>query len=249
MRNSKLAQKISELIQKRQVKMRSKAYFVLKTGLLILGIALVALFVLYLVSFIFFVLRANGAWDMPSFGPRGLRASFMLWPWVLILAVVILVMALEWLIKRYAFAYRRPIFYSVALVILVVAVGGFMIDRTPLHRNIFRHTQERETPFAGRFYQNYGMPKIEDLQRGTVVEVEENKILLEERDGITHNILTNSATKLMPPGFEIKVNDEIMVLGKEENGIVQALGIRKVGDDFRFTPRQMRRPQSFPMMR
>ena len=52
-----------------QVKMHPKWQFVTKTVLLIVGAVLLALTILYLVSFIVFVLRRTDIWFVPGFGP------------------------------------------------------------------------------------------------------------------------------------------------------------------------------------
>jgi len=113
-----ISDKIFNKIKKEQIKMRPKIYFILKAVLIALTTLLVAFFVLFLVSFIFFNLRASGAWFLPRFGLPVIGIFFKSLPWLLILITIILIGVLEILVKRFSFAYRRPILYSILFIII-----------------------------------------------------------------------------------------------------------------------------------
>ena len=61
-KKSSIVNKVLGRIKRGEVKMKPKAYFILKTVLALLAIVVVALFALYLISFIHFSLRASGTW-------------------------------------------------------------------------------------------------------------------------------------------------------------------------------------------
>ena len=71
------------------IKVRPKWRFTLRTIFLVTGIFLAALFLLYLVSFIIFILHQTGTWFGPEFGGPGWFALFRSLPWLLILLCVI----------------------------------------------------------------------------------------------------------------------------------------------------------------
>ena len=226
---SPLADRVLNKLENSQVKMRPKAYFVLRTILIALAIIVIALFALYLTSFIVFALRASGLWYLPKFGFNGIGALITLLPWLLILIAVLLIIVMEMLVKYFAFAYRRPILFSMLGIIVLVLLGGLMIDRTQFHANLFQKAQERRLPIAGELYRNFGAAKFQDVHRGTVSEITTKGFLIETRGGQTLTILVTSNTRLFEAN--IKKDDVIVIMGKRDNNTVQALAIRKIDDN------------------
>ena len=229
---SQLTNKVISNIRDGQIKMQSKAHFALKSGLIVLGIFLVALFILYLISFIIFALRASGAWYLPSFGFSGIKTSLILLPWLLILIAVILMILLEVLVKRFSFAYRQPVFYSILSIIIFTLLGGFIVSQTPLHSNLFQKAKEKNLPIAGEFYRGFGMAKNRDTHRGIISETTETGYYLETRCGETLDIIITSETHF-PSETKIEKDDTVVVLGKRNNGVVHALGIREIDDNLK----------------
>jgi hypothetical protein len=124
-KQSPLAENILETIQKDDVRMRPKWHFILNISLLVIGTILAGLSLLYLVSFIVFILRQNGSWFMPSFGAQGWSALFISLPWILIFLALLFVIIVGFLVKKYSFAYGRPLLYSALGIIIFASVGGF----------------------------------------------------------------------------------------------------------------------------
>ena len=75
-----------EKITSGEIKMRPKTYFVLKAILIVLGIVFAVCFSLYIISFILFSLRSTGVLYLPGFGFPGIKAFFVMLPWILIAA-------------------------------------------------------------------------------------------------------------------------------------------------------------------
>ena len=71
--------KILAAIQSGEVKQHSHRYFIWRGILIGTGIGLVLCLVLYLASFILFIMRQTGVWFVPAFGFRGWFA-FLLRP-------------------------------------------------------------------------------------------------------------------------------------------------------------------------
>lgn len=216
------------------VKMRPKIYFILKSIWAVFVIVFAVLFILYLVSFIVFSLRASGTWFLPRFGFPGIKIFIASFPWIPILIAVISVVLLEIFTKRFNFVYRRPILYSLLGIIIIVLAGGFLLERTTFHSNLFLKAQKERSPGIGYFYRDFGAPPMKDAHFGLVSKVTENGFLIQTPRNETTTIMTTEETRL--PSEEIKEGDRIMVLGKMINGEVQAFDIRKIEENFNLFP-------------
>jgi hypothetical protein len=221
-----IKERILDRIRSGQVVMRPKWHFVLKALLAAVGGLLLLLAALYLVSFILFVARQTGAWFGPGFGPPGVGALLRSLPWTLIILSVIFVAILEVLARRYAFAYRRPLLYSIAAIVLLVLVGGVLV--APLHRALFRDMREhRLSMFAERFYRGFGpLPfPSRELYRGTVAELTSGGLILEDFQGVTTSVRFTPRTRMIRGGT-FAVGDEVAVFGMTSGTDVFAHGIR-----------------------
>ena len=235
LQKSSTAKKVLSEIKNDQIKMRPRAYFVLKSALIIFGTFLVALFTLYLTSFILFALRASGVWYLSGFGFYGLKTSFILLPWLLILMAIILLIILEVLVKHFSFAYHRPILYSILGIIIFTLLGSFIIDKARFHSCLFQKAQEERLPVMGKFYRDLNIEKDHNVCRGIVFETTNNSFQIKTPRGKILNVETTSETQF-PDGTDIKKDDVIIVLGKQDDSEIQAIGIRKVDDDLNFFP-------------
>jgi hypothetical protein len=224
---------VFEKIRSGGIKMNPKIYFVLKTILIIVGAFAVAVFILFLISFISFALRVSGVGFLPEFGFRGFGIFFSSFPWILILIAVVLILALMMLIKRFGFVYRKPILYSLLAIILIVFLGGFILDKTPLHSGLFLKAREGKLPLAGPIYRGFGMREFRGIHRGVVSEITENGFIIETPGGNKFTVIINADTKLLP-NLEIKKGNQVVILGKEEKETINAVGIHKIDDNLNF---------------
>jgi len=235
-----LSKKVLDKLESRQVKMRSKRYFILRAVLIALLTLFISLFVLYLVSFVIFSLRANGVWFLPGFGLRAMRAFFGSLPWLLILIAIILIIVLELFVKHFAFAYRRPVLYSVLGILIFTLLGSFLIAKTQLHSDLFLKAREGKLPMAGKFYRGFCMPKLAGVHHGVVSEITERGFNLETQKNEILTIVVSSTTRfLLRPG--IKKDDRVVVLGKRDDGRVEALDVRRVDNQFDIFGRRAQR--------
>ena len=239
LQKSIIAEKVLGKIKNDQIKMRSKARFVLKGVLIILGIFLVFFFTLYLISFIIFALRASGVWYLSGFGFYGFRTALVLLPWLLILIAIVALIILEILVKHFSFVYHRPIFYSILGVVIFTLLGSFIIDKAQFHSCLFQKAQEERLPVMGKFYRDLGIEKNRNVCRGIVLEITENGLQIKTPRGKILNVNITSETQFLD-GTDIKKDDVIIVLGERDNSEIQAVGVRKVDDDLNFFPRRNR---------
>lgn len=126
--------------------MKPKIYFVLRTLFFALSAVLGFLFVLYLISFVFFCAREA----------RGFFPLLFGLPWFLIFLSVVLVVLLEILVRHFSFGYRAPILYTLLGIILFVILGGFFINKTPMHQVLFDRAEKNRLPIMGPMYRGYG---------------------------------------------------------------------------------------------
>lgn len=227
--------KIIDKIKKGEIKMKPRIFFILKIFLMILGALSLFFFIIYLISFIIFSLRASGALFLPRFGFLGVRMLFGYLPWFLIGIVLVLIIFLEIFSKRFTFIYRRPIIYSLLIIIILVLAIGFLIERTSLHSGLFLSARDRNLPFMGPFYRNFGAPPLHDVHHGIVAELIESGLIIETPRNEGLKIITTSETKIISKK-EIKEGDELIIFGEREDGTVNAVEIRQIEKDFNLFP-------------
>jgi hypothetical protein len=238
-------EKMLESIKAGEVTMRPKWHFVLRGILLGFGAVLILFTLLYIISFIIFVLHQNGTWFAPAFGFRGLGILLFSLPWILILLAGIFIVVLEILVRRYSVAYRRPLLYSALGVIGIVLIGGFIIAQTSLHPRFFMNAREGRLPVAGGLYRGFGMQRISDAHPGIIVELnEEGFTMADPREDILTVIITPETQ--FPLGTNFTVHDRVLVIGKRASSTVTASGIRKIDDSFDMPPRPPRESTSSP---
>jgi len=237
-----LSDEIFKKIEKGQVKMRPKFYFVLKALLAVCSVVLMIVFILFLISFISFYLRASGIWYLPSFGLRGFAIYLKLFPWLLIILSIILILILETLTRRFSFVWRRPIFYSLLTIILIAVVGGFVIEKTSFHPDLLWRVQEGRLPLMGPIYRQFNRSELRDVQRGIIEEVVEEGFKMRTFDGQLLTVILTQETRF-PFEKEIESGDSVVVMGERKNDTVWAFGVRGIEDEFRkFERRHFRSP-------
>jgi len=224
---------ILEKIKTGDVKMHSRSRFVLRLLLVVLAVVILTISAVYVLSFLFFVLRLNGFWFLPGFGLKGLIVFIRTFPWFLLLAVIAFVFTLFILVKKFSFIWRRPLIYSVAGLFLLVIFTGFLVDRTPLHQGFFRQAQENRLPLAGPLYRGYGMMKPHNSQAGTVTAINENGFKLISPAGQEFNVQITVQTHF-PFDSDIEVGDNVFVMGEKTGETIKAFGVRKVESSDQF---------------
>lgn len=222
-----LREQVQDAIHSGRVKMRPKWHFALRAALAGIGGVMVGFTLLYLVSFVLFVLRHNGVLFVPMFGFFGWYAFFVSLPWLLIFFLVLFVVVLEVLVHRYAFAYRRPLLYSALAIAILAVLGGQLVAVTPLHRRMFISAQHGGLPVAGRFYRHYGRPHSRNIHPGVISELTPQGFVMQNRLGESLTVILTRRTRL-PLGADFFAGDGVVVFGDRDDHTVHALGVRKV---------------------
>ena len=229
-----------------QIKMKPHWHFVTKGVLLVTGVALAALALVYISSFIIFMLHQTGVWYTPGFGSRGIQEFLVHLPWLLIGLAILFMILLQYLVKRFAFSYGQPLLYSAIAIIILVLAGGFIVSLTPVHRGLMQQAQDDHLPFAGGIYKQFGNPGERDnVTPGEILElVEKGYLITTPRNEVFHVIITPETR--YPDGMDFIIGDKIVVVGDRIGDTIPAFGIVEVDDDFVMPRHQEDRRQ--PMM-
>jgi hypothetical protein len=185
---------------------------------------------LYIVSFILFVLWRTGAWFMPVFGMRGIFAFILGIPWMLVATALVLIIVVELLVKHYAFAHRKPLLYTILGVTGLALVGGYFVAKTTVHPWLFRQAMERRLPVAGALYERFGGVQPENVYRGEIASVATSGFVLAPHRGEPFVVYLTATTSL-PYGFDFSEGDVVVVFGERDGGMVHAIGVHEVESD------------------
>ena len=218
-----LENNIIKTISNKHISVLPKWHFVLKIALFIIGTILIALTTLFLASLIVFSMRQSGLWFMPGFGAIGLLKFVGSLPWLLIVTAGLFIIILGALIKKYSFSYGKPLLYSAIGIIIFAGLGGFFIALTPFHALLLDQADNKNLPFAGNFYEQFGRPEIEGTVRGTITKIDPNTIIIQNQKAREIIILLNENTRM--PRRPLKISDEIIALGEKTEEAFEAIGI------------------------
>lgn len=243
-KQKELKNKILESIKSGKVKMRSRYYFLARGLIYAAAGILVALALVYLVSFIFFILKVQGAWYLPAFGFSGFGKFLISFPWILALAGFVFILALELLMKKIQIVYQKPLFYSVLILIILVLLVGFVFAKLPFHQNIFEKAREDEVPILGPLYRGYGHKEISDMYHGQVMEINGDYFNLKTITGSEFVVRIDSMTK-KPKYRDLTVGDNLIVVGEKDDNQIEAVAIKILPPGSSYFPK--RPPQRLEM--
>lgn len=213
---------ILEKIKKGDIKKIPKFIFDLKKMLWALLAVVIFLAVLFIGSFIIFVLQFSGLANLPNFGIFGFQILMGNFPWILLFLFFVLVLILEILVRRYAFSYKRPLIFSFLIIVAIVSSASFLAWKASLQERIYANF--KDDTVLQYFYNKYLNPPPEIFHPGTVLSIAENKLILETGNKSQLNIEITNSTK-MPKDFRIFPGARIIVIGELNNGIIEAQAI------------------------
>lgn len=227
---SKFCDQVLEKISSGKAKMRSKSYFILRTTLFLFEILFVSFLLVYLISFIFFLLHETGIWFAPSFGLRGVQIFLTSLPWVFIFFIFLIIIFLEILLKRYTMVYKHPFLYSMFIIFLMSLLFGALLANTSLHRNFLRQAEKGELPLVGSFYRGFCGKRFSEVHPGRVVDFTQNVICIQNKNGDIVAVFIEPNTKF-PVGRHIQKGDHVVIMGNREQNHILAMGIRPVREE------------------
>jgi uncharacterized membrane protein len=226
--NERIENKIFDAIKSGEVKMRPRWYFLLRNTLGVVAIVIILLIVVYLASFIIFVLHQDGAWFVPVFGLSGWFALFSALPWMLILLSALFVVMLAFLAKRYQFGYQWPTLYSVLGAIFLIAAVSVLFIQTSFYDEFFSSSIAQDVPFLGMYYPGFGTLEPNDVHRGIIILTDVKGFVLQDNAGNISNVFVGPSTTV-PFGSVFQTGDSAVVFGdRSSTGTIYAVGVEKV---------------------
>lgn len=224
--------RIMDAIRKGKVHMKPRWQFVLLSIFAVTGALLVFLTLVYIASLGVFFLRDSGALFAPSFGGMGWWVLLHSLPWLLIILLIIFVVVLEWLVRQYAFVYKKPLIVSLIGIVAVIFVGGFLISQTPFHRTLMLSARRGLLPPALMFIYRGPLeaPPPGDVYRGEILSTGHNGFLMMDEGGAgTTSVILTPQTRL-PYGEDFSPGERVLVVGDMASGSVEAFGVREIDE-------------------
>lgn len=231
--NEKLISQVVSKIEKGELKMKPKAYFVAKTILIVGLLNLGFLLALYFGSLIIFVLRINDIFLFHGMGFQVIRSALLSFPWYLVFLVFALVILVETTAKRFHFIYRKPLIVSLLIILALVFLSSFLVERSSLHHSFFRLAEQERLPLAGRMYRDLGNLKIENVYFGTILEKKDDFWIMELDSGEAVSLKITEKTRGRRVFSEIKEGNEVIVIGELEEGLINVDSFKKIEKRFR----------------
>jgi hypothetical protein len=246
--NNEIRKSVLDKIQAGDIHMRSKAFFIGKMIAIIVVALLILLTSAFFVSFISFSLRASGRLILLGFGWQGVKVFVLTFPWGLMLIDLVFVVILERMLRSFRFGYRSPLVYLLGGVLVIVVVGGLVLDEeTSLHSEVWHAERSGSAPvfFFSTLYNNVPQPPHDEgVFRGTVVFMGVASpggpaffiLKGDDPDSDIGDFATTSIVwkVLLPPNMnaadnvDVGIGDRILVAGEVMPDGVHAYGIQKV---------------------
>lgn len=232
--NNNFKDELLHKIQCGEIKMRPKAFFVAKVAILIFISVITFIVSVLLVSYTWFVLSASGKLFLLSFGSRGMYEFLLLFPWFLLLIVVGLILALDWLIKRFRFGYHNPALIVFGGSLVVITIFGAVVNMTSFHRNMMRMAEQKNLPIpmVPAFYSEIRKTyKDKGVFRGEVVSIATSSFHIKNSKYDSGGDIDGVEVSV-PEGFDVRyilrIGDEVFIAGDFASGSIRAYGVKKL---------------------
>lgn len=209
--------------------MRPRVYFILRAVFIGIGALCILAGSLFALSFVFFNIHESGVRFLLEFGEQGLVAFLKLFPWVFLLLFLILLVALELVVRQYTPAYRFSLLRIFLWVLVVGIAGSTFIGFTPLHASLLSAADTDHLPVLAPLYKQVHESRVtHGVYRGDITSVTESTFVISHND--TDRDSDEGTWTIVPPkGFNrntLKVGKKVYVAGRLQNGVVYAYGIR-----------------------
>lgn len=233
--NETLRDKIMGQIKSEHISMRPRLFFTLQLAAVVLVSILVLLISVFIFNFILFSIRINSHDAFLSFGPRGIMAFLMFFPWGFLIFDAALICILEWLLRRFKFGYRLPILYVLGALLVITFATGFAVDRGTGFNERLMIREEGGRYVPPPFNMMYGgarRPPHDGICRCTIKEIGEGTLVVEDY----HRGVTTTLQILLPANdpratsTDLQVGDVVMVAGDRDEDTIRAFGVHKAGE-------------------
>lgn len=228
LKETNIQKNVLEKIHAGAISQHSHTYFTLRAVLLGIAALLVLASSFFVLSFVFFSVQTSGAQYLLGWNGQGLSTFITLFPWGELLVALLLLIALEILLRNFKFGYQAPLLRIFLWVIIVGAIGSTLLGFTPLHSSLLSAADNNQLPILGPVYEQLHVShQMRGVYRGNVTEIKESSFVISHND--TDRDSDEGTRNIIPPtGFDIgrlKVGDKVYVGGRERSDIIYAYGI------------------------
>lgn len=134
-----ITEEIMTKIQKGQLKMRPKTYFILGSFFSGIGLAFIISFSIFLVSLIKFSIRSRGGM-MAQYKMDQLLSNF---PWWMVPVSILSLTLGIWLIRKYDFSYKIKPGMLIITFIVIIFMSGWFVDLLGFNEILLRRGSMR----------------------------------------------------------------------------------------------------------
>ena len=230
--------KIMKEIKAGEIAMTPRAYFNMKMGALALLSFGVFLCSAFLFNFIVFSIRMSGQDALLGFGSSGWRAFFLFFPWPLLILDAVFIFLLQKLLREFRVGYSVPVLYLLGgLLGVALTTGVAFALATPLNERLHEKRGHLPRPMRALYDSAHRGPREGDgFCRCTILAIDGVTLTVEDTRPIAEGRATSTLAVILPPDnhrattTNLSVGDVVLIAGKEENGVIQAFGVRKEGE-------------------
>jgi hypothetical protein len=212
---------ILDKIEAGQVAMRPYWQFVLLSVLFTLCLAFVMVVLVYTLSLITYLMQLSGATYASGFGMYGLTTLLLAVPVRVALLALLILVLLHVLVKRFSFSYHQPFLYTVVGVTGLVLASSVLVVQSSAHERLHQNLEARDMPALRTLYADRPAPK--QLHFGQLTRVTEGEYQLKKLGSTTVTVYVSARTR---QPATLPADQPVVVLGDEQNGVIEAKGIR-----------------------
>jgi len=234
-----ITEKVVSRIERGELKMKPRAYFIAKSFLVIGLLSLFFLLLLYFASLVVFVLRINDIFLFRGIGFYAIRNVLISFPWYLALLIFVLILLVGVIGRKFQFVYRRPFIVSLLVISVVVIASSFLVEKSSLHYSFFRLAEQERLPVAGRMYRDLGNLDINDAYFGVLLEKENDQWKMELDSGEKVDLKITEKTRGRRLYLQIEEGEKILVIGEMEDGVIDVISFRTIERRFRHSKQKL----------
>ena len=228
--NNNIKEEILKKIDKGEINMKSKSYFIFRLVVLAFLIFMIFIFSTFLLSYVLFSIATKGNIFLLSFGAKGVYSFLMALPWFLLVVLVGLVLLLDRLLKSFAFGYKSPVLYLFIGTFVLVTILSALVNMTSFHGKLMKRGEERRLPLGNDFYGGINSYRpISGNFKGVVVYIKQNTFDMNYRAPIgSFEVIKVVASPDIEIEKFLKEGDVVFVAGNLMDGQIRAYGIKKI---------------------
>jgi len=216
-KNKKILTEVMKEIDKKEIKMKPRIFFVISSLLLSFGLFLSIALASFLINLISFRLRIHAPFQYLRFGKPGYLPFLHVFPWsMLILAIASIIIGIV-IIRKYDISYKKS-FWGIAIGLIVFAIiFGLVIDKTGINERASKFPPMREM-----YHRESVGP---DWLAGKIIQVSERQLTLLTPFEKKTVIVKWDEDTLLPFGSEFQEGQEIRIIGNWQEEEFVAKGI------------------------